>query len=53
MAVSQLRRITFGFTGNGFDAQLIDLPGRSRREHHPISQLCKEGKPEGVVLIHI
>ena len=53
MAVGQLGRITFRFAGDGFNTQLVNLPGGGGREHHLVFQLRKEGKPERIVLEHI
>ena len=53
VTVRYFGRITGRITGDGFDAQLVDLPGRSRREDYFISQPGKEGKPERIVLIHV
>ena len=53
MTVCQLGRVTFGFTRNGFDTQLINLVSRGRREDYLIFQLRKEGEPERIVLIHV
>ena len=53
MAVGQLGRITLGLAGNGLDAQLVNLPRGSRREHHLVLQLGKEGVPEGIILIKV
>ena len=50
MAVSQFRRITLGFTGDGFNAKLVDLTGR---EHNAVAQFGEEGEPERIVLVHI
>ena len=53
MTVGKLCRITFGFTGNGFDAQRINVVVGSRGQDDLIAQLCKKGKPERIVFIHI
>ena len=53
MSVSKLGRVAFGFTWDGFDTQLVDLTCGSRRKHHLVFQLCKEGIPEGVIFKHI
>ena len=53
MAMSQLGRVTLGFTGDRFDTQFIDLTCGSRRKHYLVLQLCKEGKPERIILEHI
>ena len=53
MAVGQLGRITFRFAGDGFNTQLVNLPGGGGREHHLVFQLRKEGKPERIILEHI
>ena len=53
MSVYQLGRITLGFTGDGFDSQLIELPGGLGRQHHMVAQLLKEHSPEGEVFIHV
>ena len=53
MAVGQLCRVAFGFRGNGFHAQLVDLPVGEGGKHHPEAQFPEEGGPEGIVFIHI
>ena len=53
MTVGQLCRIALGLTGDGLDAQLVNLVCGGRREYHPVSQLREEGEPERIVLIHI
>ena len=53
MPMYQLGRITFGFTGNGFDSQFVNLVSRAGRQHYRITQPGKKGKPEGVIFIHI
>ena len=53
MAVGQLGRVALRFAGNGFNAQLIDFPGRGGRKHYLVAQLCEEGEPERVVLEHV
>ena len=53
MSVSKLGRVAFGFTWDGFDTQLVDLTCGSRRKHHLVFQLCKEGIPEGVIFKHV
>ena len=53
MSVHQLGRIALGFTGNGFDSQLIELPGGLGGQHYMVAQLFKEHSPEGEVLIHV
>ena len=53
MSVHQLGRIAFGFAGDGFDSQLIELPGGLGRQHHMVAQLLKEHSPEGEVFIHV
>ena len=53
MTVCKLRRITFGFTWDGFDTQFVNLSGGSRREYHLILQFCKECIPERIILKHI
>ena len=53
MSVYQLGRITLGFAGDGFDSQLIELPGGLGRQHHMVAQLLKEHSPEGEVFIHV
>ena len=50
MSVHQLGRIAFGFAGDGFDSQLIELPGGLGRQHHMVAQLLKE---HSLSLIHI
>ena len=49
----ELGRVAFGFTWNGFNTQLINLSGGSRREHNLILQFCKESIPERIILKHI
>ena len=51
--VGKLCRIALGFTRNGFDAQLINLPGRLRGQNHRKSKLCEESVPERIVFINI
>ena len=53
MAVNQLGRIAFRFTGDGFNAKLVKLSGGLRGEDHMIAQLLKEYGPEGEILVHI
>ena len=45
MSVGQLGRITFGFAGDGFNAQFVDLSGRGRGKDYLILQICKESIP--------
>ena len=51
VTVRQLRRVALRLTGDGFDAQLVDLTGRCGRKHHMEFQRLKEGGPERVVLV--
>ena len=53
MAMCELGRVAFRFTWNGFNTQLINLSGGSRREHNLILQFCKESIPERIILKHI
>ena len=53
MSVGKLCRVTFGFAGNGFDAQRINVVVGSGGQDNLIAQLCKKGKPERIVFIHI
>ena len=53
VTVSQLGGIAFRFTGNGFNAQLVDLPVGNRRYDDTVTQFGKEGKPERIVLVHV
>ena len=47
MSVSQFCRIALGFAGNGFDAQLINLPGRRWGENHPEAQFRENVNQNG------
>ena len=51
--MDQLGRIALRFTGNGFNAQFVELSGGLGREHHMVAQLLKENRPEGEVLKHV
>ena len=53
MSVGQLGRITFGFAGDGFNAQFVDLSGRGRGKDYLKFQICKESIPERIILKHI
>jgi len=53
MSVSQLCRVTFGFTRNGFNAKLINLTIGYRRENHTVAELLKEGCPERIIFVHV
>ena len=53
MPMHQLCRVANGFTGDGFHAHLKYRLGGEGRKHNPVSQLGKEGIPEGVILKHI
>ena len=53
MTVCQLCGIAFGLTGNGLNAQLVNLAVRAGREYYTIPQLSKEYMPKRVILIHI
>ena len=53
MTVCQFCRITFGFTWNRLNTQLINLSGGSRREHNLVTKFREERKPEWVILVHI
>ena len=53
VSVGELCRIALGLTRDGFDAQLINLPGRLRGQDHGKSKLCEERVPERIVLINI
>ena len=53
MPVCQFCRITFRFTWNGLNTQLIDLTCGSRRKYDFVFQLRKESEPERIVFKHI
>ena len=53
VAVGQLCGIALGLGRDRLDAHLIDLVRRRRGENHAVAKLCEEGRPEGVVLIHV
>ena len=53
MSVGQLGGVAFGFRWNGVHTQLVDFPVREGRQHSPEAQFPEEGRPEGIVLIHI
>ena len=53
MAVNELRRVTFGFTRDRFDAELVNLAVRVRGEYDSVSQFCKKRMPERIVFVHI
>ena len=53
MSVSKFRRVAFRLAGDGFDSQLIDLPGRGWREYHTVFQVSEKPEPEWIVLVHI
>ena len=49
MTMCKLRRITFGFTWDGFNTQFVNLSVGSRREYNLILQFCKERIPERII----
>ena len=53
MTVGKLCRVTFGFTGNGFNTKLIDLVRGQWGKDNPVAEACKERKPERIVFIHV
>ena len=53
VSMGDLGRITFGFAGNGFDAQFVNLPGGLGRQYRGKAQLPEENSPERIVFIHI
>ena len=53
MTVYQFCGIANGFTGDGFNAKLVDLTVGAGREHNAVAQLGEEGEPERIVLVHI
>ena len=53
MSVGQLGRVALGFTGDGLDAHLVDLPVGFRGKDHAEAQFGKERIPERVVLVHV
>ena len=53
MAVNQLGRIAYGFTGDGLDTHVVDLMGGFRRQNNAEAQIGEECMPERIVLVHI
>ena len=53
MTVGQLGRVALGLTGDGLNAQLINLSCGGGRKHHLISQSGEEGIPEGIIFKHV
>lgn len=53
MSVGNLRRIAFRLTGDGLNAQLIDLSGGLRGQYGAEAQFLEEHCPEWEVLIEI
>ncbi len=53
MPVGQLCRVTFGFTRDRFNPQLIDLPGGRRREDDRESQGVEKCKPKRIIFVHV
>ncbi len=53
MSVGQLGRIAFGLTGDGFNAQFINLSRGIGRGDKMEFQLFKQHGPEGKILVHI
>ena len=53
MAMRKLGRITFGFAGNGFYAQLVYLAVGTGGQDDPVAQPGEKYMPEGIVLIHV
>ncbi len=49
----QLCRIANGLRGDGLHALGVQGVARLRGQNHPKTQLGEEGKPEGVVLVHV
>ena len=53
MSMSQLCRITFGFTGDGFHPLFKDCLCGIRGQYHTIAQFCEECEPERIIFPHI
>ena len=53
VSVGDLGGVAFRFGGDGLDAHLVNRMRGQRRENHAVAQLCKEGCPEGVILVHV
>ena len=53
MAVCNLRRVALRLRGNRLDAELVNLSGRNRREHHAEAEFAEEDRPERVVLVEV
>ena len=53
MSMCKLGGITFGFTGNGLDAKLVNLAGGTGGEQDAVAQSGKKGMPERVIFVHI
>ena len=53
MTVSQLGRVTLGFTRDRLNTELVDLAVGAGREYHAVSQFSEKCEPERIVLVHI
>ena len=53
MSVTDLRGIAFRIAGNALDPHGVDILGGLGRQDDPVTQLRKEGMPEGIVFIHV
>ena len=53
MAVGNLRRVALRLRGDGLNAELVNLPGRNRREYHTEAEFTEEDRPERIVLVEI
>ena len=53
MTMSQLCRVTLGFTGDRLNTELVDLAVGAGREHHAVAQFGEKCEPERIVLVHI
>ena len=53
MSVRQFCGITFRFTGNRFNTELVNFAVGAWRKNNAISERGKKGEPERIVFIHI
>ena len=53
MTVRNLCRVALRLRGNRLDAELVDFPGRDRREHNTEAELTEENRPERIVFVEV
>ena len=53
MTVCKFCRITFWFTWNWFNTKFINFSAWNRWKFYAVTKLCKECKPERIILIHV